>query len=160
MMKFNFGKFLTLLGLVVLGNGTAQAQNFEREQVVNAVNKVRKEGCKCGNRYYQPVDEVSWNDTLYTSASAYALLMDQKKFFAHVGPDGKDIGERVEKYGYNWKFIGENLGRGQSDIYELITDWKKSFTHCKLLMDPRFTEMGLASYGGYWVLHLGMKMSK
>jgi uncharacterized protein YkwD len=58
--------------------------------------------------------------------------MDQKKFFAHVGPDGKDIGERVEKYGYNWKFIGENLGRGQSDIYELITDWKKSFTHCKL----------------------------
>ncbi len=143
-----------------LCSNKVEAQMLDVNEMVNAINEVRNSGCKCGKRYYQPVAKVTWNDTLYMSAENYATYMSDTKFFAHVGPNGKNIGERVDKFGYDWQFIGENLGKGQKDIAELIDDWKKSFTHCKLLMDPRFKEMGLAAIKGHWVLHLGKKNSK
>jgi uncharacterized protein YkwD len=136
-----------------------KAQDVDIDLLVNSINEVRNTGCKCGKRFYRPVGNVSWNDTLFTSAEDYAKYMTSGNFFSHVGPDGKNIGQRVEKFGYDWQFIGENLGKGQVDVDELIADWKKSYTHCILLMDPRFTEMGLAEYEGYWVLHLGKRNS-
>ena len=149
--------FLLVSSLTVCG---LSGQYLVKEELTAAINKVRSEGCRCGRNYFKPADPLILNDTLHLSAADYASNMYQQNFFAHIGPDGKNVGQRVDRFGYSWKFIGENLGQGQSDIQELIGDWKRSFTHCKLLMDPRFREMGMAMYKGYWVLHVGIKEEK
>lgn len=59
--------------------------------------------------------------------------------------------------GYPWRTIGENLARGQITIDEVIEDWQESPTHCRLLMNPKFKEMGAAHMGQYWVLHMGVQ---
>jgi uncharacterized protein YkwD len=151
---------ILFFGLSIFPNQELKGQSIAKNELVEAINSVRTSGCKCGRKYYPPIDEIQWNDTLYLSSLHYAKYMHENNFFSHVGPNQKNIGDRVQDFNYDWQFIGENLGQGQSDIAQLVVDWKNSFTHCKLMMDNRFTEMGLAEYKGYWVLHLGKPFNK
>ena len=152
--------YIFCCGLSFFTNQELIGQSIAKNELVEAINSVRTSGCKCGRRYFPPIDEIQWNDTLYQSASHYAKYMYKNKFFGHLGPDRKNIGDRVEQFNYDWQYIGENLGQGQSDIEQLVDDWKKSISHCRLMMDNKFTEMGLAEYKGYWVLHLGKPFNK
>jgi uncharacterized protein YkwD len=103
------------------------------------------------------VGTVKWHSKLEISATLHARQMLRYQFFEHFSKGGKDIGERVTAVGYPWRTVGENLGRGQMSIPELIDDWIESPTHCRLLMNPKFREMGAAHAGNYWVLHMGVR---
>jgi uncharacterized protein YkwD len=129
-----------------------------KDYMINQVNMVRKSGCYCGKRYMHPVAPIRWSEVLYTSAENHAREMLQYNFFAHFSKDGKDIGERLQNFGYNWQVAGENLGEGQKDFDEVLEDWKASSSHCRMLMHPRVTEMAVAKIGKYWVQHFGKPM--
>jgi uncharacterized protein YkwD len=155
-LKFIILAFFYLLSDQSLAQPTIANESLMGEALVK-INRIRSTGCRCGRRYFKPVDTVVWNNLLQQSAMDYAVLMHQKRFFGHRGPDGKDIGKRVDDFNYNWKWIGENLGKGQKSIDELLSDWLKSYLHCTLLMDVRMKEMGLANYNEYWTLHMGAR---
>lgn len=130
----------------------------QQRYMIDVVNKVRQAGCYCGRRYMSPVPPVSWNSVLYKSALEQASEMYQHNFFAHFSKEGLNIGERMEKAGYPWMVAGENLGEGQQSFEEVVVDWIKSYSHCKMLMHPRVNEMAVARVGKYWVQHLGKQM--
>ena len=106
----------------------------------------------------KPVKEVKWDKTLYQSALDHAKDMSRNEYFSHFSLRGEDIGERMEKWGYNWQVAGENLGEGQRNFNEVLYDWKKSRSHCRMLMNPKVEDMAVARYGKYWVQHFGKKM--
>ncbi len=105
-----------------------------------------------------PVENIVWNETLYKSAFSQATEMHQYNFFAHFSKDGLNIGERLQKAGYDWMVAGENLGEGQKTFDEVLHDWLKSYQHCTMLMHPRVEEMAVAKVDKYWVQHFGKKM--
>jgi uncharacterized protein YkwD len=131
---------------------------MEQKTMVDAVNKIRQKGCYCGRRFMEPVGKVVWNDKLFTSALNHAKDMHENNFFNHYSKEGLNIGDRLQKVGYNWMVAGENLGEGQKSFDEVLNDWLESYSHCKMLMHPKVTEMGIAKVEKYWVQHFGKEM--
>lgn len=130
-----------------------------KNYMITKVNNLRARGCKCGSERMKPTTPLKWNDTLYESALSHAKEMNRYNYFAHYSLDGLDIGERLDKVGYKWVVAGENIAEGQKDFDEVLFDWIKSKSHCKMLMNPKVNEMSVAKSGRYWVQHFGRSRS-
>ena len=128
--------------------------------MVNKINEIRNEGCYCGGKAMPPVGKVKWNEKLYQSALSHASDMREYQYFSHFSRRGEDVGKRVEKFRYNWIVIGENIAEGQKTFDEVLADWLKSPSHCRMIMDPKVNEMGLARSGKYWVQHFGKRKTR
>jgi uncharacterized protein YkwD len=126
-----------------------------KEDMITMVNAVRIKGCKCGGKTMQPVAPIKWNDRLASAAITHAIDMTKNKFFDHVGSDGSEIDNRVEKAGYKWMEVGENIAWGYKNMTDAMIGWLKSPSHCRQLMNPKVAEMGAARNGDYWVQDFG-----
>jgi len=111
-----------------------------------------------------PRPPLRWNPQLGEAAARHGDAMARTRLFDHVGADGSTVRERVDATGYRWQVIGENLAAGHPRLEEAVVGWLRSRSHCAALLDPRFTEFGLArtestspndAYGTYWTLVLG-----
>ncbi len=139
-------------------------RNFQND-FLNRINKVRTSGCRCGNTYMAPVEPLSWNYLLESSASSHARDMSQRKYFAHTSLSGKTIKNRIEDAGYTFSGMrtyafGENIAMGQRSIEEVMKSWIKSEGHCKNMMNKNFREIGVAESNLYWVQDFGMRAAK
>lgn len=151
--------FFILLGFFISAEAQ-QAPEMTPDEMVALVNDLRAKGCKCGNKFQLRVGPVKWNPLLVASAEKQVQMMERHNLFAHIGPDGKDVADKMEEVGYRWNFAGENLGEGQKDFETVFRDWIASRTHCELLMDGRMEEMGVSRSGRFWVLHMGKQLPK
>ncbi len=104
---------------------------------------------------------LRYNPKLEQAAAAHARAMATQGFFDHVDPQGRTVGRRVTRTGYQWQRVGENLAAGHRSIDEAVQGWLLSTSHCEVMLDARFTEFGLAReispypgdlYGYYWAL--------
>jgi len=88
---------------------------------------------------------------LKRAASAFATRMVADGFFAHVGPDGVSLVDRVQKVGWpsrpgDWR-LGENLGYGSGVLATpkaIVRAWMESTGHRENLLDKGFDRIGLA----------------
>lgn len=107
------------------------------------------------------LNEVVINTTLAREAEQYACEMVQYDFFDHVNPvTGSTLGDRTREFDYDFQVVGENLAAGQRTAAQAFTDWMNSPGHRKNILDPRFTELGIAvklggEYQIYWVQEFG-----
>lgn len=113
-------------------------------------------------RNLQPVKR---NDTLDRIAEFYACRLIDGGFFSHVDPDDDSrIDSRAGDFGYAFRKIGENLGAGQYSVEQVMREWMRSPGHRANILDPDFTEIGLAvRLGGehrvYWVQEFGRPLT-
>ena len=114
------------------------------------INELRRDGCLCGGEYMKPTHDLMWDDQLYLVSRDYARYMDKYNHFDHFSRNGEDIGDRLDKIGYKWYRVGENLGRGYDDFYSVFKAWIASPSHCKMLMDPHVKFIGMSKYNHYW----------
>lgn len=138
----------------------SQPAEKDIEKVVFEVNKLRKRGCFCGGKWMPPVRPVQWDHTLYEASKRYARYMYNNDHFSHFSKTGEDLGDRLDLMGYQWKKIGENIGFGYRDFYGVFAAWKKSDSHCEMLMDPEVTQMGISKYYTYWVQSFSKPLSQ
>ena len=137
----------TIAPFVMIGQPSENAIN----RVMTKINILRSSGCQCGNEKLSPVGPVQWDDQLYAVSKQYAKYMHRHNHFEHLSKNGEDLGDRLDRYGYKWHKIGENLGYGYDDFNEVLKAWIESPSHCRMLMDPDVTHMGLSKKGTYWV---------
>lgn len=130
---------------------SAQPSNQDIRQVIAEINKLRNSGCQCGDEWMPPVQPVKWNNDLYRVSNKYAKYMYANDHFDHISKSGEDLGDRLNKIGYDWMKIGENLGFGYHDFYSVLEAWIESPSHCTMLMDADMTDMGLSKHRIYWV---------
>jgi uncharacterized protein YkwD len=145
---------LLILFILFISNPDSSSADIKQE-ILFEVNAIRQTGCYCGNIYMPPVKVVKWNSKLEKSAYVHAKDMHDNQYFSHVDRKGKDIGERADAIGYKWSYIGENIAEGQLNVGEVMEDWRKSVTHCTLMMNPNFEEMGVSKVDIVWVQHFG-----
>jgi uncharacterized protein YkwD len=123
--------------------------------ILDEVNRLRQEGCTCGDDIMPPVDSLTWSVLLEKAAIKHANDMFNSDMLNHTGSDGSSLSDRVEKEGYRWTLIGENISWGYLSARDVVGGWKESPGHCKNMMNGSFREMGAASKETYWVLDLG-----
>ena len=133
------------------------------QRVLDLVNQARATPRSCGNRAFKAAAPVRWNDTLAGASRLHAEDMARHNYFSHGGRDGSNPAQRVERAGYRYRATGENIAAGtQMQADEAVAGWIKSPGHCANLMNPAFTEMGVAfavnaasEMGVYWAQAFG-----
>ena len=132
-------------------------------RVLNLVNQARSQARSCGSEALAAAQPVRLNAKLHSASAAHAEDMARYSYFSHTDRDGFHVSERVNRTGYAWRAIGENIASGQMHADLAVQGWLKSPSHCANLMMSSYTEMGLAfavnpqSDGGvYWVQVFGL----
>lgn len=127
-------------------------------RALQLVNESRARGTRCGRRYFPPARPLTLSSVLARVASGHALDMAQHGYFDHEDLRGESPADRVRAVGYRESLVGENIAYGTETIDETVAGWLDSPDHCENIMDPRFTEMGVADAAGvtsrrglYWV---------
>ena len=119
--------------------------------MISEVNDLRVSGCVCGGKWMPPVGRVSWDPGLHLVSNKYARYMERYDHFDHISREGEDLGDRLDRAGYKWMTIGENLAHGYDDFHQVLRAWIESPPHCKMLMHPDMNKMGLSKHNTYWV---------
>ena len=142
--------------------------NTEAQIALKLINQARATGrtCKDDKRnegFFAAAKPVGWNLKLENAARNHSSDMQQKNYFSHASPSGVTLQKRLEKVGYIWRLIGENIAAGQPTIERAVEGWIGSAGHCAVLMNAEFTQLGLArvqgssenAYKVYWTLDFG-----
>ncbi len=127
-------------------------------RALQLVNDVRARGARCGQRSFGPAPPVKLSETLGGVAFGHATDMAVHNYFEHEDRGGHTPADRVRAAGYAEKLVGENIAYGPQSAEEVVQGWLDSPGHCENIMDPRFSEMGIAfapgkvqRHGLYWV---------
>ena len=150
----------------------------DKQRFLDAINAARADTQDCGEEgVFDPAPALTWNDELADAAWEHSNDLAQSNTFSHIGSGtasdttaqeeklghGSTFRERIEHQGYvNWRTIGENIAAGYSDVQEVVDAWIKSPHHCANLMNPKFSEVGMAlvvkdgsDYYQYWSQEFG-----
>ncbi|POY34809.1 hypothetical protein C3K47_18395 [Solitalea longa] len=74
------------------------------------------------------------NEQLAAAADAHAKDMYSRNYFDHISPDQTSPVQRAPKAGFTGKYVGENIAKGYNTTSAVMLPWRKSESHCKLLM--------------------------
>jgi len=114
-------------------------------QILDLVNRARLTGRRCGSKPYPPTAPLILNPALASAALAHSQDMALSGRFDHRGRDGSSPAMRVERAGYGrYLAVGENIAAGAMTPAEVAEGWLDSPAHCENIMDPRFSEIGIA----------------
>lgn len=141
---------------------TIKLNRFQSE-FLKQINALRARGCQCGDVYMPPAGPITWNYQLENAAYLHAQDMSKNNYFDHTNLNGRTSKDRIIAQGYTIKgykriYYGENIGRGQLNITEIMNGWIKSPGHCRNLMNQNFREVGVAMQNYYWVQDFGGRM--
>ena len=141
----------------------AEQANELEARVIRLVNDARSRPRRCGDQLLAAAPPVRANFRLRRAAAAHASDMAKRSYFSHTGSDGSQVAERTRRVGYAWRKVGENIAAGQMEAETAMQGWLQSPSHCANLMQPSYTEMGLAfavnpqsESGVYWVQVFGL----
>jgi uncharacterized protein YkwD len=139
-----------------------QEMSAVARRVLDLVNEARSRSRRCGRDGFLATTPLAISATLERAALAHAKDMAAGDFIGHRGSDGSTPDVRADRVGYLWLSIGENVAAGQTDAEEVVRGWLDSPSHCSTLMDPRYTESGIAyalnphsEHGIYWAQAFG-----
>ena len=78
--------------------------------------------------------------------------------FSHTRPNGQECFSALDGLGIPYGYAGENIAAGQKSPSEVMNSWINSPGHKKNIMNPNFTNIGIACYydasapySYYWV---------
>jgi uncharacterized protein YkwD len=114
--------------------------------MVNAINAYRKEN----NRLALTEDAI-----LDQTAKDKACDMMNNHYFAHKDTDGNYSWDHVEKSGYHYLIVGENLSRGSTNDTKIMAALIDSPTHRQNLLNPEFEDVGIGRCGEFTVQQFG-----
>ena len=114
-------------------------------RVLELVNAARAVARDCGEgHHYDAAQPVAASAKLAEVALEHSRDMAEHRKLGHPGSDGSAPADRVARSGYVWRGTGENVASGQQTADAVMKSWLASPGHCENIMEPRFTEMGVA----------------
>lgn len=132
---------------VALASST-DSNAFEKE-VLRLVNKARATKRKCGATTYYAAKALKPNAKLALAAERHSKDMSVRNYFSHTSKSSKKSPyARIRATGYNYRAAGETLAAGYSTPKAVVNAWLKSTSHCKVLMNKVYTQLGVGYYLG------------
>ena len=113
-------------------------------RVLELINEARRQVRRCGRKKFTATTSLKQDAALERAALAHAQDMAANSHMGHKGPDGSMPPDRATRAGYAWVSIAENVAAGQTTAEEVVNTWLASPGHCANLMDPRYSDTGVA----------------
>jgi uncharacterized protein YkwD len=113
-------------------------------RVLELINEARAKGRRCGRRKFAAATPLKHDVLLERAARVHAEDMAAHNLRGHAGSDGSMPAGRATRAGYSWAAVAENVAGGQTTADEVVDTWLDSPGHCANLMDPRYSESGVA----------------
>lgn len=130
----------------------AKSTQFE-DEVLKLTNEARAAGHNCdkeGN--FGPTTPLKMQPQLRCSSRLHSKYMADTGDFNHTQTSTMlDPFARMKAAGYQFRTAGENIAAGQQTPKAVVDGWLDSDGHCRNIMDPGFTELGV----GYVVSKAG-----
>ena len=105
----------------------------QEQLAVNLLNQARQN---------EGLEPLKVNVQLSKLAADFAQDMRNRKFFAHVDPDGKDPFDRMAAVGIDFPNAGENIALSP-DVETAHRMLLESPLHRENILNPKFTEIGI-----------------
>src|SRR3990167_2936489 len=115
------------------------AVDFESERVM--FEFVNEERVKFGAK------PLKWDENLAEVGRNHSKDMFERGYFSHFSPEGKDVGNRLEKAGIDYTAAGENLALAPT-VSRAHTGLINSPGHRRNILDPSFGEIGIGAVDG------------
>lgn len=114
-----------------------RSDKLEASKIIYWTNKYRAD---------EKLPALTNNDLLTSAAEKKVADMFTNQYFEHNSPNGITPSELVSSVGYNYKTTGENLALGDfKDEKDLVDAWMASPGHRANILNPEYTEIGVAS---------------
>ena len=114
------------------------------QRVLQLTNEARSQARRCGRKKFPATTPLQQAADLDRAALAHAREMAVHSYLGHQSRDGSMPDDRATRAGYVWSAVAENVAAGQPSAEEVVNTWLESPGHCANLMDPRYTETGIA----------------
>ncbi|TVR91152.1 MAG: CAP domain-containing protein [Trueperaceae bacterium] len=122
----------------------------ELQRLLALVNEARSQPRTCGATAYPAAHPLVAEPRLMAAAHVHSADMHEHGFMGHMGSDGSSVSQRVEREGYAWSALGENVAWGYASPDAVMDGWLSSPGHCANIMRLGFTEVGLGLVGTHW----------
>ena len=129
---------------VAAPDAAAASEPVLTARLLELVNRARAEARDCGPKRYEAAPPLRRQRQLDAAARAHANDLAAKGEFDLRGSDGSTTETRVEREGYRWSGIGENLADRHFTPEPIVQGWLEDPMQCSNIMHPAFTEAGLA----------------
>lgn len=123
---------------------------LELQRLVVLVNEARAESRVCGSEAFVAAAPLVLDARLTAAAQGHSDDMHANGFMSHTGSDGSSLPERVERQGYDWRGVAENVARGHGSAASVMAAWLTSPGHCANVMQPSFSALGVGLSGVSW----------
>lgn len=146
---------LPFLGLLVLMAVLFALAMFSQtllisNQNVAAVSAAKVASLTNAERTQEGLQELQRNTLLDQAAQMKAQDMAAKGYYAHVSPDGVTPMHWVEKAGYRYLAIGENLVVNRTEAEQVVDAFMGSPGHRANILRKDFTEIGIGVANGVY----------
>jgi uncharacterized protein YkwD len=92
---------------------------------------------------------LQFSDELNEAALAHTQRQASDGAIYHQDPqDGSSPGDRLSRTGYEFSTWGENVAAGYPTPAAVMRGWMNSEGHCKNILNPAFTEIGVGFVTG------------
>ena len=96
-------------------------------------------------RVKEKLPPLTANPLLCQAARDHSANMAKKGEMKHV-LDGKDVLQRLDDVGYDFRKCGENIAVSDgATLKEIMKGWMESKGHREHILDPAFTEIGVGT---------------
>jgi len=122
------------------------------------LNEVRRTGYTCPNgaKYEPNSRRLLFDCRLWRASYLHSEDMAKQGYFSHTSKDGRSPWDRARAQSGGVSIAnGENIAINSVQALGAIEAWKRSDGHCRNMMNPSFTSMGVGSYQRHWTQMLG-----
>jgi uncharacterized protein YkwD len=124
----------------------AHADPLDARHIVRLTNESRRQA---------GLPPVAVDERLMAAARAKLFDMLRRDYFDHRSPDGRPPWAFMQAAGYRFQAAAENLAKGYDNEPELQHAWMTSRGHRANILNPLFTEIGVADANGIVVVMFG-----
>ena len=98
---------------------------------------------------------LSVDQRLMNAAQAHSADQAARETMSHTGGDGSKPAQRVERAGYDWRSVAENVAMGYPDAASVMEGWMDSPGHRDNILRSSVTQIGVGlayspSGAPYW----------
>ena len=82
--------------------------------------------------------------------------MADNRYFSHTSLDGSTLGNRVDRQGYSWRTVAENIAVGYPTPEAVLDGWMNSPGHRANILNCALVEIGVGYDRVYWTQNFGI----
>jgi uncharacterized protein YkwD len=133
-----------LIAALLLNAGLAGAAEAKKDELKLSKDEQRILDLTNEARAKEKLPALKANATLMKVARAHAANMAEQKKMDHV-LDGKTPAQRVEKAGYDFRSVGENIAYADKGaaVKQIFKGWMESEHHRENILASKYDEIGL-----------------